>query len=375
MKKGIIILLLVAYALIISFYKIILFKIENYIDGKIFIDDCLNNINIKTFDYYPETPIISVVIPVYNCENTILNSITSIQNQNISNFEMILINDFSTDNTSNLLQNLKKKDKRVKIINNKVNMGTLYSRCIGTLISKGEYIFALDNDDMIFGKDIFYYTYKIAKQKNKDIVGFKSVRAHNYSENIRNLKDSHKYLFPNNLTVYQPELSTWQISINGKFHPHDVTLWGKIIRSKIYIKAINLLGIKRYSLYLSWAEDTSMNFIIFNIAESYIFIHKYGIFHLSGPTTATSTQPINNNFFGLLFWLEIIFDFSKNNEDKNYSVSAALYIINYFQKDKSVISENNISYLNKIIIKIIKSKYINEKNKKELINKSKIFLS
>ena len=176
-------------------------------------------------------------------------------------------------------------------------MGTLYSRCIGTLSCKGEYIFVLDNDDMIFGKDILYYTYKIAKQKNMDIVGFKSVKASNYSENIRNLKDSHEYLFSNNLTVYQPELSTWQISINGIFHPHDVTLWGKIIRSKIYIKAINLLGKKRYSIYLSCAEDTCMNFIIFNIAESYISIHKYGIFHLTGPTTATSTQPIKYSSF------------------------------------------------------------------------------
>ena len=82
--------------------------------------------------------------------------------------------------------------------------------------------------------------------------------------------------------------------MNGKFSPHDITLWGKIIKSKVYIKAINLLGVRRYSKFISWAEDTSMNFIIFNIAETYKFIYKYGILHLSGSFTASSTQPINS---------------------------------------------------------------------------------
>lgn len=54
-----------------------------------------------------------------------------------------------------------------------------------------------------------------------------------------------------------------------------------------------------------------MNFIIFNVAESYIFIYKYGILHMSSPSTASSTQPINNNFFGLLFWIEILLTFQK----------------------------------------------------------------
>ena len=76
------------------------------------------------------------------------------------------------------------------------------------------------------------------------------------------MKDLYYYSFPNNLVVYQPELSTWILSLNGKFSPHDITLWGKIIKSKVYIKAINLLGVRRYSKFISWAEDTSMNFII-----------------------------------------------------------------------------------------------------------------
>jgi glycosyltransferase involved in cell wall biosynthesis len=336
-KKTNAFIILILYILI-DFIEIIKKK-NKYNDGKKFIDKCLNDTNIKNYNIAYQFPLLSIIIPAFNCEKTIQFPISSIQNQNISTFEIILINDFSQDNTSKILQIFQKHDKRVKIINNKKNMGTLYSRCIGTLIAKGEYIFPLDNDDMVFGEDIFDYTIKKAKENNYDIIGFKAVRTKNYSENIIKMKDLYYYSFPNNLVVYQPELSTWILSLNGKFSPHDITLWGKIIKSKVYIKAINLLGVRRYSKFISWAEDTSMNFIIFNIAETYKFIYKYGILHLSSSFTASSTQPINNNFFGLLFWLEIIFDFSKNNENKNYSAQAALYITKIYFKYKSIINK------------------------------------
>ena len=158
-------------------------KMKKYHEGKKFIDKCINNRFITNSSQSYDSPILSVIIPTYNCQDSILFSISSIQNQNICNFEIILINDFSQDNTSKILIKLEEKDKRVRIINNKRNMGTLYSRCVGTLISRGEYIFPLDNDDMIFGEDIFAYTYKKAKNKNYDIVGFKAIGVKTYSEN------------------------------------------------------------------------------------------------------------------------------------------------------------------------------------------------
>ena len=373
-KKVIIIFVLILNLYVQKFTLKLINKQKNYSKGKKFIDKCLTIKSIKNFNFFPESPIFSIIIPLFNCEKTILFPIISVQNQNISNFEIILINDFSHDNTSEIVEKLKTKDKRIKIINNKRNMGTLYSRCVATLISKGEYIFALDNDDMIFGEDIFYSTYKKAKEHNHDIVGFKSVMVKSYSENIRKMKDLEHYSYKNNLIIKQPELSSWIISLNGEFRPHDVTLWGKIIRTKIYIKAINLLGKKRYLTYMSWAEDTSMNFIIFNIAKSIIFINKYGILHLLSTSTASSVQPINNKFFGALFLIDIIFDFSKNNEDKNYSVFAALYLMKHYFKDKFIINKNNFSYLKSIIFKIQKSEYIKEKNKQILIKQFHNFL-
>ena len=73
-----------------------------------------------------ENPKASIVIPIYNCEKFIHRAIRSIQNQNIFDLEIILVNDFSTDNTLYVLEKYQKEDPRIKIINNKKNMGILY---------------------------------------------------------------------------------------------------------------------------------------------------------------------------------------------------------------------------------------------------------
>ena len=63
---------------------------------------------------------------------------------------------------------------------------------------------------------------------------------------------------------------------------------------------------------MSWAEDTSIIFIIFNYAQSFKFINKYGIIHICSISTASHQQPKKNKLFGELFLLNVIFDFSNN---------------------------------------------------------------
>ena len=348
---------------------------NEYGKGKQFIDKCINNLQIHDYNLSYNSPIFSVVIPTYNCEKTIYYPITSIQNQNFSEYEIILIDDFSKDNTSKIIQSLNQHDRRIRCVINKKNQGTLYSRCIGTLMAKGEYIFALDNDDMIFTENIFDYFYKMTKEEKYEIIGFRAVSASSYSDNIEQMKDLYTYVHQNNLYILQPKLRTWLITNNGKFSLHDLTIWAKIIKSQLYIKAINLLGKKRYSTYMSWAEDSSMNVIIFSIAESFKYVHKYGILHITSLKTASFTQPINNKFYGELFLAEIIFDFSEKNEDKNYSVYMILNSIKRYINYKSIINKHNLKYFSEIIFKLIKSRYISKFNKFQLINSFHNFYS
>ena len=124
------------------------------------LQNYLNN-TIENYALNNTNPNISIIIPLYNCQNTIRLSITSILKQKFENYEIILINDYSKDNTTKVINEYIQHDSRFKIINNKKNMGILYSRSIGVLNSKGKYIFCLDNDDVFYDENLFSYVFNI----------------------------------------------------------------------------------------------------------------------------------------------------------------------------------------------------------------------
>ena len=93
-------------------------------------------------------PLISVVMSVYNGEKYLEESIESILNQTYENFEFIIIDDGSTDNSLKILNEYKKSDSRIIIRNNYKNRGLIYSLNKGIKISKGKYIARMDADDI-----------------------------------------------------------------------------------------------------------------------------------------------------------------------------------------------------------------------------------
>ena len=325
----------------------------------------INNYIKNNFKIKSESKI-TAIIPVFNCQKSIKSSIRSIQNQNMNEIEILLVNDLSQDNSSKIIEEMAIEDLRIKIINNKKNMGTLFSRCIGTLMAKGKYIFPLDNDDLFLDYDVFDVVFKNLENGNYDIIGFKAIHGYNYRKiHISELTDDYLHDHPNNLILHQPELGAFSITKNNKFVLNDIHIWGKCINKEIYIKAINELGKDRYSYFISWAEDTAMIFILFNIASSYKFISKYGIFHLVSENTSSFTQSSDSKTFGEIYLLDILFDFSRNNfETKKYVVDKALEIKNYeFFKIKN---EKNKNYLKTVLEKMMKCKYISNEDKYKL---------
>ena len=195
-------------------------KNETLTNGRNYLDKCLNQPNNNSYDYI-NNPRISIIMPLYNCENRIEQSIRSIQYQNFKKIEIILIIDFSNNNTSDIIRNIKTNDKRIKIVDNKSNKGTLYSRSIGVLMARGKYIFNLDNDDMYFDYDAFDYIYKKAVNEKLDIVGFLTVNIYNYSSTINRMKNIYIYQYKEDLIIKQPKLSSWMIKYKGNFLVHN----------------------------------------------------------------------------------------------------------------------------------------------------------
>lgn len=331
------------------------------------LEQKLNNSFNKTNKI--DNPKISVIIPIYNCQDSIKISISSIQNQNISDFELILVNDFSKDNSLKIIEKLSQQDRRIKIINNNKNMGTLYSRSIGTLKAKGKYILPLDNDDLFMDEDIFDFAFNESEKGNYDILGFHAIRGPNYKPRISQMIDDIYHDNPNNLILVQPDLGIHSITKNGKYDINNIHIWGKCIKTDIYKNAINSLGKTKYSYFVSWAEDTSMVFILFNIAKSYKFISKYGVFHLMSENTACYTQSNENKLFGEIFFLDTLFDFSKNDfKTKKYAVLKALEIKNEDIFTEGFNNTRNQKFFKYVLKKITNSKYITKEDKNIIIN-------
>ena len=109
----------------------------------------------------------SLIIPAYNVEKYIKKCLDSVLNQTYNNYEIIIINDGSTDNTSKILESYK-SNKKIKIINQE-NKGLSNARNTGVSNAKGDYILFIDSDDFI-EKELLEILNKTIK--DEDLVRF-----------------------------------------------------------------------------------------------------------------------------------------------------------------------------------------------------------
>ena len=113
-------------------------------------------------------PKISVIVPAYNVEKYIEESLNSIINQTLKDIEIIIINDGSTDKSTEIINEISRNDSRVIVINQKYS-GVSKARNIGMMLAKGDYISFIDSDDYI-ETDMLEKMYRAAEKYDCDIV-------------------------------------------------------------------------------------------------------------------------------------------------------------------------------------------------------------
>src|SRR5690606_32693386 len=111
----------------------------------------------------------SVVIPLYNKETTILETLSSVLNQSFREFEVIIVNDGSTDYSLSIVQRI--EDPRIRIINKK-NGGVSSARNTGILESRYEYVAFIDADDLWFEHHLKTLVHLIHKYPSPDVGGY-----------------------------------------------------------------------------------------------------------------------------------------------------------------------------------------------------------
>ena len=120
-------------------------------------------------------PKISVIMPTYNSESFLRESIDSILNQTFKDFELIVIDDCSTDSSLKIIKEYKRKDNRIFFLKNDKNLGHNKTRNKGLKIAKGKYIAILDSDDISLEKRLeIQYAY-LEKNPHIFLVGSSAI--------------------------------------------------------------------------------------------------------------------------------------------------------------------------------------------------------
>lgn len=117
---------------------------------------------------------ISIIMPLYNAQKYLCECLDSVFAQNFCDFELICIDDCSTDETMKILQNYSRAEHRMKIFSNKEHRGAAYSRNKGMKEAGGRYLAFLDGDD-VFDSDLLMLSYHKAVDSDADVVVYRSV--------------------------------------------------------------------------------------------------------------------------------------------------------------------------------------------------------
>ena len=187
--------------------------------------------------------LVSIIIPVYNAENTIERCINTLISQTYSNIEIIIINDGSTDNSENLINQYVQKDNRIKLINIK-NNGVSNARNTGINYSKGKYIMFVDADDYISSKMI-----EVLVTARNEHETFVICNYYMLEKDLGNVEQDNV-----------ENINTEMIDIREKFyslyHEKNIikTPWGKLYDANI-IKDNNLA----FNIQISLGEDFIFN--------------------------------------------------------------------------------------------------------------------
>ena len=221
--------------------------------------------------------LISVIIPYYKKKEYIVSSINSVLKQSYKNLELIIIYDDSNHEDLINLNNLKKKDSRIKIFINKKNIGAGLSRNRGIKLSKGKFIAFLDSDDLWspdkLKKQIFFM------KKHKIKISHTSYYIINYKNKIigkRKAKDlSHKKLLKScdvglSTVILDKKLIKNNIKFASIKTKEDYVLWLKITLSekKIYALLNNLTKWRKLDNSLSSSKFQK-------IKDGYLVYRKY----------------------------------------------------------------------------------------------------
>ena len=220
-------------------------------------------------------PLVTISIPIYNCENHLINCLQSVVNQKYKNLEVQLVDDLGNDNSMQVAEDFIQKhpDFHFKILRNEKNSGLSVVRNVGIDNAQGKYIFFLDSDDEIT-PDCISKMVEIAEREHVEMV----------CGNVRTIKLESKeeidaFRLHNTQEKITNNTEIFESFIQGKF---PVPSWNKLIlldflkQNKLYFKE----GLFAQDSLQSFETALVLNSVFFFKDDTYIYyLHQDSVIH------------------------------------------------------------------------------------------------
>lgn len=250
---------------------------------------------------------VSIVIPVYNTSKYLSQCLDSVLGQSYTDWEMIIVNDASRDDSLSICQSYAEKDTRITIVNKKHNEGVDKARFSGLEIAKGDYVIFIDSDDWLCDKDILRKMVIKAKEADAD-----------YTEmGMRRVMDRHGWIKRPSVSsvlglVKQPELyDKYYISFFG-YNILSVNIWGKLYRKSI----LDTANLEPSGFVMG--EDLAFNLKLFPYLKSIYIMDDIGYNYRFGGMTSRYNPRLYPDMKKLYLLKEQLIEKYNYNKASNY---------------------------------------------------------
>ena len=290
---------------------------------------------------------ISIIIPVYNAEKYLERCLMSIIDQSYQDFEIILINDGSTDNSLNICNQFSEKDKRIKVYTKK-NGGVSSARNYGIKKVITDYVCFIDSDDFI-SNDYLIILYSNIYDTNSDISVCGFIKYYK-DEQVGDQKIQNKIIFD--------KKSAYDAMISNKQYAGYV--WNKLYKFEI----IKRMGDEIFKGNMF--EDFEFNCRYLNECKKIVYTPTQLYYYFINDSSVTGTFTINDRIIsGIDLYYSILNKYDQNNIDSSDLVAYVLlkYMYNLKYRAHKLNYPKDVIIDNQIYKRVMKSNIISFKNK------------
>lgn len=304
--------------------------------------------------------LISIIIPVFNSQLYIENTVESIEKQTYKKIEIVLVNDGSTDESLNIMKRLKKKYKNILLID-QINKGVSAARNNGLKSCNGNYIVFVDSDDILPSNSIEILYNQIRKEKSDIVCGLTKVIKYTDYRDLCQMKNCDEQVNSYN----RKEILKKFLLCNDEFDYHSSC-------SKIYTKEV--INNVEFTEGRNSNEDRFFVFESLCNANKVTCIKSDVYLYVKHNNSLSNSKPDKRLFDNIFFADEILININKHHNDLsieaeyNQLITYLMVYRNFSRNRESFRAyRNELLSLRKKILQMQMSQYVSKSKKIEIL--------